>query len=67
MVPEPDEASVKFNLPPLIPRVKVAPEATVNLLVTVKVLPEIDAARVQVPFMVRLDRVMMGTAVMLAD
>lgn len=65
IVPEAVEASVRFNLAADAPRVKVAPEATVKLLVTVKVLPEVAAAKVQVLFMVRLLKLTLGTAVIL--
>jgi len=67
MVPEAVAASVKFNLAEDAPSVKVLPEPTVKLLLIVRVLPEVEAARVQFPFMVKLDRVMLDTAVMSAD
>src|SRR5262249_6416361 len=70
MVPVAVEDKVKFNLvPPLAPRENVFPASTEKLLVTVTVLPALPAAaaKMQLPLTVRLDSVMIGTAVMARD
>lgn len=67
MVPEAVEASLKFNLDEAAPRVRVFPEATVKLVVTVKGLGELEPAKVQLPFIVKLFRLVLGTAVMAND
>ena len=67
MVPVAVEARVKFNLAEGAPRVRVFPEITVKLLLAVRAVPEVAAAKMQVPLIVRLERVIAGTAVMLAD
>ena|ERR1041384_7261783 len=67
MVPVAVAAKAKFNLAEGAPRVRVFPEVTLKLLLTVRVVPEVAAAKMQLPLIVRLERVIAGTAVMLAD
>lgn len=68
MVPVAPVANVKFNLvAPVGPRVKTSPVETLNVFVTVMVLPAVAAASEQVPLTVKLFNEMAGTLVMLAD
>ncbi len=58
--------NVNTTLFPLAPRVKVLPLATLSVVVIVNVLPEVPAARRELPLTVKLFKVIVGTAVIFA-
>jgi hypothetical protein len=52
---------------PLVPRDKVTPDDTDKAEVTVMVFPAVAGTRLQLPLTVKLNILMLGTAVIAAD